>query len=59
MAAIEGELLMNSYFEKLIKRLYEQHRHYENALQGSSKWNARFRVTTDIGTTVYVLDRWD
>lgn len=28
-------------------------------LQGSSKWNARFRVTSDVGTTVYVLDRWD
>jgi len=28
-------------------------------LQGSSKWNARFRVTTDVGTTVYILDRWD
>lgn len=28
-------------------------------LQGGSKWNARFRVTTDVGTTCYILDRWD
>ena len=28
-------------------------------LQGDSKWNARFRVTTDVGTTCYILDRWD
>lgn len=28
-------------------------------LQGGGRWNARFRVTTDLGTTVYRLDRWD
>lgn len=28
-------------------------------LQKGLNWDARFRVTTDIGTTVYKLDRWD
>lgn len=28
-------------------------------LQKGLNWNARFRVTTDIGTTIYKLDRWD
>lgn len=28
-------------------------------LQGGSQWNARFKVTTDVGMTTYVLDRWD
>lgn len=28
-------------------------------LQKGLNWNAQFRVTTDIGTTIYKLDRWD
>ena len=28
-------------------------------LQKGSSWKARFRVTTDIGTTIYRLERWD
>lgn len=28
-------------------------------LQKGLNWNTRFRVTTDIGTTIYKLDRWD
>lgn len=28
-------------------------------LQKGMNWDARFRVTTDIGTTIYKLDRWD
>ena len=28
-------------------------------LQKGLNWNAWFRVTTDIGTTIYKLDRWD
>lgn len=28
-------------------------------LQNGSNWNARFRVTSDVGTAVYTLDRWD
>lgn len=29
-------------------------------LQGNAKWwDYRFRVTTDVGTTIYKLDRWD
>lgn len=28
--------------------------------QNGSEWrNAKFRVTTDVGTSVYILDRWD
>ena len=28
-------------------------------LQNGHAWNARFRVTSDVGTTIYTLDRWD
>lgn len=28
-------------------------------LQAGSSWNARFRVTSDVGTAIYTLDRWD
>jgi hypothetical protein len=28
-------------------------------LQNGMTWNARFRVTSDVGTTIYTLDRWD
>ena len=29
-------------------------------LQGNAKWwDYKFRVTTDVGTAIYTLDRWD
>lgn len=28
-------------------------------LQNGHAWNARFRVTSDVGTAIYTLDRWD
>lgn len=28
-------------------------------LRNSRTWNARFRVTSDVGTAIYTLDRWD
>ena len=28
-------------------------------LQNGHGWNARFRVTSDVGTAIYTLDRWD
>jgi len=28
-------------------------------LQNGNSWNARFRVTSDVGTAIYTLDRWD
>lgn len=28
-------------------------------LQDGCKWNAKFRVQTELGTSIYVLDRWD
>lgn len=60
MAAIEGELLMNSYFEKLIKRLYEQHRHYENALQECIEQRDKLmQSTSNIDLSFIPLDEYE
>lgn len=50
---------IEAYSRKAVLGGYDEASACGIRLQGSSKWNARFRVTTDIGTTVYVLDRWD
>ena len=50
---------IEAYSRKAVLGGYDEASACGIRLQGSSKWNARFRVTTDVGTTVYVLDRWD
>lgn len=50
---------IEAYSRKAVLGGYDEASACGIRLQGNSKWNARFRVTTDIGTTVYVLDRWD
>ena len=50
---------IEAYSRKAVLGGYDEASACGIRLQGNSKWNARFRVTTDVGTTVYVLDRWD
>lgn len=50
---------IEAYSKKSVLGGYEEASACGIRLQAGSKWNARFRVTTDVGTTRYVLDRWD
>lgn len=51
---------IEAYSRKAVLGGYDEASACGIRLQGNAKWwDYQFRVTTDVGTTVYKLDRWD